>query len=145
MGHNNKGKDTLGVQICGDCMKELRKTDNRPPEHSLANNLWVGKVPWQLAVLTVPEQLLIAHAHPRAYVYKLYPKTLGHRVDDSMYQRGIRGNVTTYALDMNGMADMVMGRMLPQPRSILLSLISIVFIGRGKLPKSQLRHLFKVR
>ena len=139
------GKDTPDVQICAECMKELRKTVDRPPEHSLANDLWVGKVPWQLAVLTVPEQLLIAHAHPCAYVYKLYPKHLGRQVDDSTYQRGIRGNVTTYALDTGGMADMVMGRLLPRPRSILPSLISIVFIGRGKLPKSHLRNLFKVR
>jgi hypothetical protein len=133
------------VRICADCHKELRKNVDRPPEHSLANNLWIGRVPWQLSVLTVPEQLLIAHAYPRAYVYKLYPKSLHCHVDDSMFQRGIRGNVTTYALDANAMTDMVMGRMLPRPQTILPSLISITFFGRGKLPKSRLRNLFKVR
>ena len=133
------------ARICAECMKELCKNVDAPPDHSLANNLWVGKVPWQLAALTVPEQLLIAHAHPHAYVYKLYPRSLDRRVDDSSYQRGIRGNVTTFALDTTGMADMVMGRKFPRLRSVLPSLISIVFISRGKLPRSCLRNLFKVR
>lgn len=133
------------VRICGECLKDLHKNVNTPPQHSLANNLWVGKVPWQLAVLTVPERLLISPAYLHAYVYKLYPRSLNRRVDDSTYQRGIRGNVTTYALDTKAMADMVMGRLFPRPQTVLPSLISIVFIGRGKLPKSRLRNLFKVR
>jgi hypothetical protein len=133
------------VQICGECLTQLGKDSDKPPEKSLANNLWIGKIPWQLLALTVPERQLVAQAHHSAYVYKLYSKTLSSRTADGAFQRGIRGNVTTYALDVEGMVDMVMGRMLPRPPSILPSLISITFFGWGKLPKSRLRNLFKVR
>ena len=135
----------MHVRICCECLTQLRKDSDKPPEKSLANNLWVGKIPWQLLALTVPECQLIARAHPSAYVYKLYSKTLSSRTVDGAFQRGIRGNVTTYALDVDGMVDMVMGRMLPRPPTVLPSLISITFFGRGKLPKSRLRNLFKVR
>ena len=133
------------VRICRDCLKELRKDTDLAPPRSLANNLWVGKIPWQLSSLTLPEHILVAHASPRVYVYKLYPKSLNRHMDDTTYQQGMRGNVSTHALNVNAMADMVCGRMMPRPPSTLLSTISITIIGHGKLPKSYLRSLFRVR
>jgi hypothetical protein len=67
--------DNVLVSICGECIKELSKTSNLPPRHSLANNLWVGPIPWELSQLTVPEQMLIALLYPRVFVYKLSNKT----------------------------------------------------------------------
>ena len=69
-----EGKNII-VSICRECNKELSKTSDLPPPHSLANNLWIGPIPWELARLTVPEQMLIALLYPRVFVYKLSNKT----------------------------------------------------------------------
>ena len=52
------------VKICRECFEDLKKTVDNPPQYSLANNMWIGKIPWELQVLTVPEQLLIALLYP---------------------------------------------------------------------------------
>jgi hypothetical protein len=62
------------VSVCCSCFEELKKTSDKPPRYSLANQLWIGHVPWQLQVLTFPEQLLIALLYPRVFVFKLFPK-----------------------------------------------------------------------
>lgn len=67
------GGVTLGVEdpiisVCGECMQELKKVKDGPPKYSLANRMWIGKVPWELKVLTFPEQLLIALLYPRVCV-----------------------------------------------------------------------------
>ena len=66
------------VQVCGSCRMELNKDRTLPPKFSLANNLWIGRVPWELKKLTFPEQLLIAHIYPRVFVFKLYLKLATH-------------------------------------------------------------------
>lgn len=69
------GGDATAVRICSPCMKALQKENTvAPPKYSLANNLWVGDVPWELRRLTVPEQLLIAILYPRVFVFKMWPK-----------------------------------------------------------------------
>ena len=83
------------VKVCGDCLKELRNESDKPPALSLANNLWIGCIPWELQVLTFPEQLLIALLYPRVYVFKLFPNDVHYRPEDSMLQRGMRGTVST--------------------------------------------------
>ena len=63
------------VAICVQCLSSLQSKKNcYPPWFSLANNLWIGEVPWQLKTLTFPEQLLIALLYPWVYVFKLFPK-----------------------------------------------------------------------
>jgi hypothetical protein len=133
------------VTVCGECWGDLRKVKDQPPSYALANNMWIGKVPWQLEVLTFPEQLLLAFLYPRVYVFKLYPKKIGGRRDAATLQKGMRGNVSTYELDMGGIASMVEGKMLPQPPAILASVISVTFVGLGELPKGWLHTTFRVR
>ncbi|PBK66388.1 hypothetical protein ARMSODRAFT_1021579 [Armillaria solidipes] len=60
------------VFLCGDCLRSLRK--NQLPRLALANDLWIGHVPYQLGILTLPERVLIARYFPAAYIVKLYPK-----------------------------------------------------------------------
>ncbi|KAI6009202.1 hypothetical protein BKA83DRAFT_4070794 [Pisolithus microcarpus] len=62
------------VTICAGCLVELKQKVASPPRHSLANNMWIGEIPWVLKVLTFPEQLLVVLAYPRVYVFKLFPK-----------------------------------------------------------------------
>lgn len=68
------GVDDPIVTVCGECMQDLKKSREAPPKFALANRMWIGKIPWELQVLTFPEQLLIALLYPRVYVFKLYPK-----------------------------------------------------------------------
>lgn len=133
------------VNVCGSCRTELGKERALPPKFSLANNLWIGRIPWELKRLTFPEQLLIAHLYPRVFVFKLYPKSPGHGQGPATLQRGMRGNVSTYDLDVNAVTDMLEGKLMPRPLTILSSLISVTYIGVGKLPKNWLRSTFRVR
>lgn len=43
------------VQICRQCLSSLQRRTNKPPMLSLANSLWIGPVPLELQVLTLPE------------------------------------------------------------------------------------------
>jgi hypothetical protein len=135
----------IDVNICRECLKELQDPVNTPPPLSLANNLWVGRIPWELSSLTFSEQLLIAHLYPRVFVFKLYPKTVDRRLDGLTLQKGMRGNVSTFELDSQGIVSMIAGKMMPRPLSVLASVISVTFIGYGKLPVRYLRGLFRVR
>ena len=133
------------VRICGSCQTELGKDRSLPPKFSLANNLWIGRVPWELKTLTFPEQLLIAHLYPRVFVFKLYPKSTGYAPAPATLQRGMRGNVSTYDLNVDAVTSMLDGKLMPRPLTILSSLISVTYIGVGKLPKNWLRSTFRVR
>jgi hypothetical protein len=133
------------VTTCQTCRADLRNPSKDPPRLSLANNMWVGRVPWQLSSLTLPEQMLIALLFPRVYVFKLYPKILNHMPDQSSLQRAMRGTVSTYEMKTTGVADMVEGRLMPRPPAILASLISITFISKGQPTKNWLQNTFRVR
>lgn len=137
--------NNVAVITCKDCFSDLQKPANNPPKYSLVNNMWIGKVPWQLQILTFPEQLLIALLYPRVYVFKLYPKKIGGSRDASTLQRGMRGNVSSYELNMDGISSMLHGNLMPRPPAVLASVISVTFIGLGDLPKRWLRTTFRVR
>jgi len=133
------------VHICAPCRTELGKGRDLPPKFSLANDLWIGQIPWELKKLTFPEQLLIAHLYPRVFVFKLYPKSTGYAHEPATLQRGMRGTVSTYDLNVNAVTEMLEGKLMPRPLTILSSLISVTYIGVGKLPKNWLRSTFRVR
>ena len=124
------------------CLDDL-KSSPLPPRFSLANNLWIGLSPAELSTLTFPEQLLIAHLYQRVYVFKLFPKS-GARL---MYglQGGVRGNVSTYELNVDTVAAMVGGELMPRPPTVLSSLIAITYTGAGPIPKNWIHSTFRVR
>ena len=139
-------KDKESVNICRSCYEDLDKsTEDKPPTFSLANNMWIGPVPWQLQILTLPESLLIAHLFPRVYVVKLYPKAYRGSGNGDTLQRGLRGNVSTFELDVKGVEDMLQGKLMPRPLEILPRIIMLSYIGKGKLPKDLLHSTFRVR
>ncbi|KAF9234215.1 hypothetical protein BU15DRAFT_79235 [Melanogaster broomeanus] len=73
-----KREGEMMVSICSLCLGHLRDAKKTtPPRLSLANGLWIGRVPWQLAVLTFAEQLLVALLYPRVFVFKLFLKKMG--------------------------------------------------------------------
>ena len=130
------------VSICQTCLDELQKPGDKPPRYSIANSLWIGRIPWQLQVLTFPEQLLIAHLYPRVFVFKLFPKRQGGIRQASGLQNAMRGNVSTYDMSMDGITSMVKGDLMPRRPAILASLITVTFIGLGELPKAWIHSTF---
>ena len=121
--------DRTVANVCNECLQDLRKETTLPPRFSLANNLWIGAIPAELSSLTFPEQLLIAHLYPRVCVFGLFPR-LGGGATDGL-QRGMRGNVSTYELNVHAMIGMVEGKLMPHPLAVLSSLIAIMYIGTG--------------
>ena len=142
-----QGVSVLGcrtiVNVCGECLVDLRKDTSLPLRFSLANGLWIGPIPVELSSLTFPEQLLIVHLYPRVYVFKLYPKSGGGAAAE--LQRGMRGNVSTYELNVSAAVEMVEEMLMPCQPSILASLIAITYIGVGPLPRKWLHSMFRVR
>jgi hypothetical protein len=47
--------DAATASIFQRCLKSLRSVINKPPELLLANQMWIGPVPWQLQILTLPK------------------------------------------------------------------------------------------
>ena len=82
-------------------------------------------MPFELALLTLPEQILIARYFSVAFIVKMYPKKKGTYALNS----GLRGNVLTYRLDTNEIADMVDGMIMPPPTKILAATIGVTFVG----------------
>lgn len=117
------------ISTCRACREHLQRNTTAPPKLSLANHLWIGRIPWQLQTLTIPEQLLIAHLYPRVYVFKLYPKGATWSPGSDTLQRAMRGTVSTYDLSLDDATRMLEGQLLPQKPSVLASVISVTFIG----------------
>lgn len=79
------------VKIGHSCWEELKKPSgldvgsiSQPPKFSLTNNLWIGRIPWCLQVLTFPEELLLAQLYPWVYFFKLFPKRGGHSLEEGV-------------------------------------------------------------
>ncbi|KAF8342506.1 hypothetical protein F5887DRAFT_1214938 [Amanita rubescens] len=112
---------------------------NRPPRRSLANNLWIGRVPPVLTRLSFPEQLLVALVYPRVFVFKLFPRRVNNFYlgsDNPSLQRAMCGNVCSYELDAPGVAEMVQGNLMPRRPEILASVIQITLFGQRRLPEN---------
>lgn len=141
VGPSDGGGDSCGW-ICDACMK-LLKAGVRP-KLALANNMWIGSVPDELRVLTVPEQMLVALHYPKAFVYKLFTRD-GVIRDPDLLQRGMSGNVTVYPIELKDVVGMLEGNLLPRRPELLVSVIAICFVGVGRLPQRWLKGTFRVR
>jgi hypothetical protein len=130
--------------MCAECEMALKA--DKIPKHALANGMWIGRVPHELAYLTLPERILIAKYFPAAYIIKLYPKKKGGRYwDKRQLYSGLRGNVSTYQLDQSQIASMIDGLIMPQPASLLAATIGITFVGPKNLPEKCMPDMFRVR
>ena len=67
--------EEVQVVICKECMCDLRKSHT--PGSALANNMWIGDIPYELHILTLPESVLVAWYFPAAHIVKLFPKVKG--------------------------------------------------------------------
>jgi len=129
--------------ICNQCNYKLSR--NTLPPLSLANNMWIGEIPWVLKVLSLPECLLIAKYYPVAYIVKLYPKDKRACYWKSEMASGLKGNVSTYRLDSEEIQDIIQGPFMPPPASILSSIIRVTFVGPNNVPSSLMPEMLHVR
>ncbi|KAJ8590270.1 hypothetical protein M405DRAFT_694479, partial [Rhizopogon salebrosus TDB-379] len=119
--------------VCMECMTDL--ASKKLSRFALANDLWVGEIPFELSILTLPERVLIALHYPAAYIVKLYPKQKGARHwDTSAMNSGLRGNVSSYHLNTTDITSMIEGHIRPPCPAILAALIGVTIIGPKNLP-----------
>lgn len=137
--------DGQSLNVCNDCYASLLK--GRKPALSLANDMWVGDVPYQLRNLHIAERLMIAKGFPSAYVVKLYPKKKGSAKwgTESQFYSGMRGNVTTYKMDPVQMASLICDNVLPHRSSVLPAIIGVTFVGPKGFPLHGLPGMFRIR
>lgn len=106
------------IQICSQCVDAMDSCTTGPPKFSLANNLWVGNMPWQFEVLMLPEELLLAWVFPRVFIIKLFPKR-GH-MEVEMMNSVLQGNVMTFSMNVPKVINMLKGNLMPQPPAFYL-------------------------
>jgi hypothetical protein len=130
-------------RVCTKCLQDL--CTHKLPALALSNGLWVGDVPPQLAILTLPERVLIGLNFPVAYIVKLYPQKKGARNWDTLaLNSGLRGNVSTYRLNTSDISSMIEGRLLPRRPALLVATIGISIIGPKNLPVQSLPSFLTV-
>ena len=61
--------------------------------------------------------------------------------DVSMLQWAMHGNVCSYEPNIDTIASMVQGKLMPRPPAILASLITITFIVVAQIPKNWVAHV----
>ena len=62
----------LSSNICDSHTHALQR--NKTPPLSLANGIWIGDVPSELSILTLPKRILVARYFPAAYIHNLKKK-----------------------------------------------------------------------
>ena len=132
------------VNVCNSCMSDLKR--NKTPKLSLANGMWIGDIPLELKVLTLPERILVARYFPAVYIVKLYPKKKGARnwCSPSGLHSALRGNVSTYRLNTEQIAHLASSHIMPPSSAILAATIGVTFVGPRNIPQRTLPGFLRV-
>ena len=129
--------------ICNDCLMEMTKV--KLPAGALANNMWIGDVPIELAILSLPERILISRYFPAAYIVKLHPRSRGHVSSGApSFNSGLRGNVSTYQLNTSDISSMIQGDRLPHHPAVLSATIGISIVGPNNVREKSLLKFLNV-
>ena len=132
------------IQVCSGCECELKL--GRVPKQALANGMWIGKVPMELAMLTLPEKVLVAKCFPAAYIVKLFLKQKGAKTWASAgCNSGMRGNVSTYHLNVEDIANLVDPIVMPPSPAVLAATIGITIISPHNLPEQTMPGFLHVK
>ena len=138
---DDSGNSTANV--CSSCIGDLRR--GKTPSLSLANKMWIGDVPPELRILTLPEKILIARYFPTAYIVKLYPKKKGARSwSTSGMHSGLRGNVSTYRLNTDDIVHMTDTQVMPPLPAILAATVGVTFVGPKNVPEKTMPGFLRV-
>ncbi|KAJ2912290.1 hypothetical protein MD484_g8126, partial [Candolleomyces efflorescens] len=116
--------NALALDLCHTCHSSLSR--NALPRLALANDLYQGPIPPELAELSTLEQTLIARGRAKCTIVQL--KSEGSGELSPMNQRGLRGNVIMFPQHPE-----MLPPLLPPPMQDIIEHICVVFIG-SKLP-----------
>ncbi len=124
--HNDVLDNNGSSHVCNDCSRHLRI--GQMPPLTLANNMWIGKVPFELSILSLAEHVLIAQHLPCTYLVKLYPKAEQWLESDAVYL-GLKGNISTHPLNTSHIAGLVSANVLLPQAQVLSTVIGITFVS----------------
>src|ERR1700722_8524980 len=113
--------------FCNHCYSSIK--NNKLPALSLANRLYLGDIPDELADLTVVEQSVIARCRATCYIIKL--KEENSHLELSTSQRGFKGHVIVYPQDPSAIA-----QKLPPAMEEIVPPICVLFVG-SNVPTEQ--------
>ena len=122
------------LDMCKTCSRGLHR--RTLPKHALANRLYVGAVPEELADLTMVEESMIAQARSKSWIVKLQE----HDTDVAAptAQRGLKGHTIIYPQEPDKLASL-----LPPSIEETLTFICVVFVGKSKMTNTWLREKAK--
>ncbi|KAJ3562467.1 hypothetical protein NP233_g9554 [Leucocoprinus birnbaumii] len=142
--HPNGMIDNDRGYICSECIKDLKA--NRLPKLALANNMFIGAIPFELGLLSLAEQLMLGQVYPAVFIVKLYPRNPSARMwSPELFNNGLKGNVASYPLNTGDIADLVTGGIMPPPAALLASTICVAFVGPNGNPERCFPDIVLVR
>ena len=94
--------------MCFECSRALGR--HVLPKLAIANNLWIWDVPYQLSMLTIPEQLLIARHYTQCYILKLYPRDGDMHIPHDQLYSAMAGNASLFKLNIQQVVEMLKGQ-----------------------------------
>ena len=109
--------------FCSECWISLRS--QRLPSLALANDLYLGEIPYELQNLTYVEELMIALCRAKCSIFHLCESKRGSV--SSISQTAFRGHIIIYPQNPSSVASF-----LPPPIEEITSLICILFVGASK-------------
>ena len=134
------------VPLCNSCVQSLQQ--GIVPRMSLANDMWIGDIPFELEILTLAEKMLLARYFPVAYVVKLFPKKKGSiNWDKRGLNSALRMNVSTHPLPQDEICDIMdpQSNEFPADPCILAATIAVTFVGPKGICKAGLPKWLRVR
>jgi len=120
------------LTVCTECQAALRKSNI--PRFALANKLYRGNLPIQFQDMTWVEEMACSIYRNTAHITRLYGSS------DTAQPTVLHGN--TCAHDMNTVST---AKVLPRTPTDINDILTIVFIGPGKLKLESLKNMFRIR
>ena len=120
------------LNICSECYITL--THNKMPRLALANNLYRGTLPDQFQDLTWVEEMVCSIYRNTAHITRLYGSS------DPSQPTILHGNTCAHEMNVISTASV-----LPRTPSDINGMLSVVFVGAGKLNAESLHKMFRVR
>ena len=137
------GNGSLFARVCETCWSSLVKEEM--PALSLANGMWVGEIPLELKILTLPERILVGRFFPAAYIVKLFPRKKGSRLwAPDGYHSALQGNVSTYPLNTDDVSKITHDGLMPPSANVLAATVGVTFVGPKNVPQRTLPGFLRV-
>jgi hypothetical protein len=118
------------LRICHQCHRTLKR--GHLPKTAVANDLFFGPIPLQLANLTIIEEVLIAQRHAKSWIVHLHDDsmTLGHSIGppststNPTAQQALKGHVIVFPAKPEALTPF-----LPPTLEDVLTALCVVFVS----------------